>query len=119
MIQLIAQNQAPGIWNPFAPRLSPINGQMGVWQFGQIIQLVVRALFVAAFVIFFVMFLVGGIKWILSSGDKTKVESARGTIAGSLVGLLLVLSLFAITSLVGTLFGVNILEIDFDALRVR
>ncbi|MBU4016019.1 hypothetical protein KKF69_00925, partial [Patescibacteria group bacterium] len=58
--------------------------------FGAAIGSIITTLMIIA-VIIAVFFLVwGGIKWIMSGGDKAKVESARNTIIGGIVGLVLV-----------------------------
>jgi hypothetical protein len=49
----------------------------------------------------------GGIKWIMSGGDKNKVQSARNTIVYSILGLLLMLLSFFIVNVVANLFGVK------------
>jgi len=61
--------------------------------------------------LFFLIF--GGIKWITSSGDKAKLDSARKTIIYALVGLILAFLSFFIVNLVGQLFGISY----FDSLR--
>lgn len=71
---------------------------------------IVRLLFTAAAVIFFIWLLIGGIQWILSGGDKQKTEAARGQITAALVGLVIVFSAWAIAQLLNTLFGVDILN---------
>lgn len=51
-------------------------------------------------VIFLVLIVYGGMLWMLSEGDETKVGNARGLIFHSIIGLILVLSAYAITSFV-------------------
>ena len=51
--------------------------------------------------------IIGGIKWITSAGDKTKIESARKTILYAIMGLILTFLSFFIINLVGGLFGVK------------
>ncbi|MBI4253170.1 hypothetical protein HY623_03280 [Candidatus Uhrbacteria bacterium] len=51
-------------------------------------------------VIFLVLIVYGGMLWMLSEGDETKIGSARGLIFHSIIGLILVLSAYAITSFV-------------------
>lgn len=70
--------------------------------------MITLALVVAA-IIFFFMLVIGGIKWILSGGDKAQTESARGQITAALVGLVIVFSAWAIAQLVSTFFGISIL----------
>lgn len=48
----------------------------------------------------------GGIKWISSGGDKTKIEGARKTITYTIIGLILVFLSFFIVNLVTGIFGV-------------
>lgn len=56
---------------------------------------------------FFVLF--GGLKWILSQGDKKQLENAQKTIQYALVGLVLVLVSFFIINLIAFLFQVPLL----------
>lgn len=75
----------------------------------EIIRGIVRFILIAAFVIAFIMLLVGGIRWILAGGDEKAVASARGMITGALIGLVIVVAAFAIIKLVETFFGFSIL----------
>ncbi len=59
----------------------------------------------AVLCLFFLLF--GGIKWIMSDGDKSKIDSARKTIIFAIVGLLLAFLSFFIINVVGGLFGVE------------
>lgn len=81
-------------------------------QFGPIVGQVIQLLIVIAIVIAVFFLVWGGIKWILSGGDKAKVESARNTIIGAIVGLILVFLAFFIISVVANLFGINITNIQ-------
>ena len=65
---------------------------------------------IIAAVVFFFMLVIGGIRWILSGGDKTQTEAARNQVTAALVGLVIVFSAWAIVRLIGTFFGVQILE---------
>jgi hypothetical protein len=48
----------------------------------------------------------GGIKWIMSGGDKGNVETARNTIVAAIIGLIIVfLSWFIINFILTTFFG--------------
>lgn len=64
---------------------------------------------VIAALIFFFMLVIGGIRWMLSGGDKANTEGARGQITAALVGLVIVFAAWAIIQLIKTLFGVDIL----------
>ena len=75
--------------------------------FGAVISNVITTLVVIAIIIAVIFLVWGGIKWIMSGGDKAKVESARNTIIGGIVGLILVFLAYFIITLVAGLFGVN------------
>jgi len=76
---------------------------------GQFISnLLVVFLIVAALAAFF-MLIIGGIQWILSGGDKTATEAARGRITSAVVGLLLAFAAWAIILLIQKFLGITIL----------
>lgn len=66
---------------------------------------------VVAGLAFFFILVIGGIKWILSGGDKAHTEGARNQITAALVGLVIVFSAWAIIQLINTFFGINILQL--------
>lgn len=57
--------------------------------------------------LFFLIF--GGIKWIMSQGEKTKIDSARKTITYAIIGLILAFLSFFIIRVVGSIFGVDLI----------
>ncbi len=65
------------------------------------------ALIVAA-IVFFIMLIIGGIRWMLSGGDKGQTEAARGQVTAALIGLVIVFAAWAIASLLGSFFGVDL-----------
>lgn len=52
-------------------------------------------------VVFLVLMVAGGLKWMTAGGDEKKVESARGLITQAIIGLVIVLSAYAITANLG------------------
>jgi len=79
---------------------------------GGLIQL---ALVIAAIVFFFIL-VIGGIRWIVSGGDKQQTENARGQITAALVGLVIVFSAWAIAQLIGTFFNINIFQLEIPSI---
>lgn len=77
--------------------------------------LISLALLVAA-VIFFFMLVIGGIRWILSGGDKGQTEAARGQITAALIGLVIVFAAWAIGNIIGAFFGVEIFNFTIPTL---
>lgn len=106
------------IKNPLAPKLSPSVPEKGLEMLAFFIPRLIGLAIIIAIVVFFFVFLIGGIRWIMSGGDKVQVEAARGTITNALIGLVIVFSLFAILKLIETLFGVELLQIDLGRLKI-
>ncbi len=77
---------------------------------GKVIQVVLVVAIVLA--LFFLIW--GGIKWVTSGGDKTKVETARNTIIAAIIGLVIALLSFFILRVVLSLFGFS----DFNNLQL-
>ena len=75
---------------------------------GMIVGGAIQLALVIASVVFFFILIVGGIRWIVSGGDKAQTEAARGQITAALVGLVIVFAAWAIVQLIGTFFGVSI-----------
>ena len=81
-----------------------------------VVSVAVTILFIVAAVIFFFMLVIGGIRWILSAGDKGKMEAARSQITAALIGLIIVFSAYAIVRLINTFFGIDILNLDVPSI---
>jgi len=77
--------------------------------------LVIIAL-IAGVVIFFFMLVTGATAWIGSSGDKGLIETARGKVSNALIGIFILLCLFAIVGLVGDFFKINLTTINIHSL---
>ena len=73
----------------------------------EVLNNVIMVVLISALVFTLAMLLWGGISWITSGGDKTKVESARKKIIYSILGLIVIFFSFFIINIVGGLFGLN------------
>lgn len=71
----------------------------------------ISLILVVAGLAFFFILVIGGVKWILSGGDKAHTEGARNQITAALVGLVIVFSAWAIIGLINTFFGVNLMKL--------
>lgn len=60
--------------------------------------------------VFFFILILGAFKWITSNGDEKKIAAARAQITNALIGVILIFSVWAILSLINTLFGIKILD---------
>ena len=54
---------------------------------------------------FFITFITGGIAWITSGGDKTKLTQARDKLTNAFSGLVIVVAGWAVLALAGQFFG--------------
>ena len=50
--------------------------------------------------VFFGLTLYASIKWLISRGDEGKIETARKTLIGSIIGLIIIVGAYAITALI-------------------
>jgi hypothetical protein len=55
----------------------------------------------------------GGLEWITAQGDPEKLKSAKAKITNGIMGLAILVMLFAILTFVGYLFGFDLLNIDW------
>lgn len=95
-----------------AIELGPPAGWTGLeFEVPALITAVIQLILVIAALISFIFLIIGGIKWIVSGGDKAATESARNTITAALIGLMIVFSAWAIAKLIETFFGITILTL--------
>ncbi len=66
-------------------------------------QFIISILFVIGIVVAVAFLIYGGIRWILSGGDKAAVENARNHIVAAIVGLVIVIAAFFILNTVITI----------------
>jgi hypothetical protein len=86
--------------------LTPPKGAIASVKLENIPQFVITLLFVVGIVVALAFLIYGGIKWILSGGDKAAVDAARKHIVAAIVGLVIVVSAFVILNFVfQILFG--------------
>ena len=81
---------------------------MGEAASGQVlIQIGINLLFLLGTILAVVFVILSGIQWMLSGGDKQKIEAARGRLVYSIVGLLVIAFSFVIVRTVISLLGGN------------
>lgn len=83
---------------------------------GDIISTLITIVMIIAGLIFLVMLIIGGVRWIVSGGDKAQTEAARGQITAALIGLVIVFSAYAIATLVGSVFGISIIDFTLPSI---
>lgn len=69
----------------------------------------------ATIIVFFFIFLIGGYRWITSSGDEKKLAIARSQITNGLIGLTVILSSWVIMGILGTVFDIDIFKLTIPS----
>lgn len=88
---------------------SGTSGEQALSAVTRVVSAVIGVMTVAAALWFILQFIVGGVSWITSGGDKAKLEEARNRITNAFIGLLIVVAGWSILALVGQFLGYNIL----------
>ncbi len=68
----------------------------------------VQILIIIAIVLSVIFLIIGGIRWIMSGGDKGKVEQAKSAVTAAIVGLIFSLLAYGIVNMVLYLLGGNL-----------
>jgi hypothetical protein len=63
---------------------------------------------------FLVYLIWGGLQWVTSGGDKTKLDDAQHKIYNSMVGLGILVASYAFVRLVGGVLEINLLQPSFE-----
>jgi len=105
--KLLAQIENPLITDP---RYTHGKDPGGTLFTGDLVNAIIRSLLLIAVIVFVFQFLMGAIQWIMSEGDKTKLEKARLQIQNSLTGLFVAFLVFVILFLIGHFFGIESLK---------
>lgn len=72
-----------------------------------LVAFILNMLIVIAIVASLIFLIYGGIRWIISGGDKEKVETARKTVVSSIIGLVVVLLSWVIITITLQFLGLG------------
>jgi len=106
MISYLAQLNIPGLGEVKAPAGVP---QGGEGTLSTILSVGIRIFLIVVIIAALVYLVWAGIRWIQSSGDPQQIDAARKQIIFAIIGLAVALLSFAIVTIFGTVFGVNLL----------
>lgn len=81
---------------------------------GKFIENIVSAVFLVSGLATFAFLIIGGIRYLTSSGDAKAMESATKIITNAVIGLLIVLGSYGIARIVESVFGVSIFNPVFE-----
>lgn len=74
---------------------------------GRIISAAVGFFIVVGFIMAFLYLVLGASNWITAAGDKSKLEKAQQQITQALVGLVILVSVFALARVAGQFTGIG------------
>jgi hypothetical protein len=104
-----------GITNPALGE--SVRNLSGTEFFNKLLPNLISLSFIVGAIIFVAIIIVGAIQWIISGGDKAGIESAKGKITNAVIGLVILLSLFAIIYVLENFFGIKLLELQINFLE--
>lgn len=88
----------------------------GVAFVSSLISTMVTIILIVGALYFIFQLMTGGVDWIRAGSDKTALEASRGKIVSAVLGLVVLLSAWAIFSLVEAVFGIDILNLTVPTL---
>jgi len=77
----------------------------------------INLVIIAAVVLFLFSLLLGGLKFIVSGGNKESTEVAGRQVVNAIVGIIIIFSTWAVISLIEQFFGVELTTLQFPRLR--
>ena len=78
----------------------------------------ITLVFTVGAIVFLGIMMLGGIQWITSGGDKASVEAARGRVTSAIIGLAILLSVFALVIAIEYFFGVNLTTFNLEDFKI-
>lgn len=109
-----SQIPMPDIHNPFLPKT--LTDLPATTFFQKALSTGVTLGFIIGIIVFIFVLLIGAVRWITSGGDKSGAETAQKTITSALIGLAILLSIFAIIQLIEFFFDISITKFSLPTL---
>lgn len=116
-MNLLAQEIGNPALGPGLQGLAATEGGKGF--FSALLPKAVTLVLLGGALIFFFMLVFGAIQWISSGGDKQALESARSKITQALIGIIILFASFALIQFIETFFGIHILTLDINTLKIQ
>ena len=105
-----SKNLLADITNPLFDSTPFANDLTGEAFTSALISGVIKVLLLVGVIYFIIHFMLGAIKWIMSEGDKGKLEQAQKQVQNAILGLFILFLVFVILYFIGTFFGLQGLQ---------
>ncbi len=90
------------------PVLNPVVGAgEGETILAKIVAAIINLFFIAGSFAVLIYFLLGGLAWITSEGDKSKLETAKTRLTAALTGIIIIAATYAVLKLIGGALGID------------
>lgn len=76
-----------------------------------VISWAISVFLVVAVVLFFFMFVFGGIRWMLSMGKEDKIDAAKRQLKNAFIGLIIVFLSFAVVRFLEQALGISLMNL--------
>lgn len=96
--------------NDWGTCLDQTHGEVTIKCFEAVFQNLVSVAASLAGIVFFIMLLVGGFRYLSSSGDPKKMEQAKGTITAGFLGVILIVAAYIVLVLIENFTGVPVTQ---------
>ena len=74
---------------------------------------ILTAVLSLAGIVLFLMFLVGGFKYLTAGGDPKKTESAKATLTQAIIGIVLIAAAYLLLVIIEAVTGAKVTEFNF------
>ena len=88
------------------------SAQGAVTGLSRVLSLVIGLITLAAAIYFMVQLFISGLGWISAGGDKARLEKAQNRMQHALIGLIIVVAAYALTSIISNILGIDILNLQ-------
>ncbi|RJR15716.1 hypothetical protein C4579_01405 [Candidatus Microgenomates bacterium] len=75
-----------------------------------VISTIIGLITIIAALFFMMQFVIGGLNWISSSGDKQRLQEAQGRISQGIIGLIVVVAAYGVMTIISTVLGFDFLD---------
>jgi|GEM_PF-3287780 len=90
------------------PALNPIVGSgQGETIIAKLLAAIINIFFITGSVAVLIYFLMGGLAWITSEGDKSKLEIAKTRLTSAAFGIIVIASTYAVLKILGAVLGID------------